>query len=208
MLFRSRTSLALVTARRSSQRVIADGVTIVTFARGKQPLDGAMVRIPFTQDFPGTVDFTVSFDLNGDGVFDASERGVGDVASVATTELPTAFPIVFRKSAVMRTFLRLSAQTPVPVRIVLDGVPGLGRVVRELPASRLIVDTSGALDTTPPGFVGGGRILSSWGAALGPTLIPSVHADGASIDITRHGVPDRGSCKGKMNECFPIAAAN
>lgn len=192
-----------------SQNLIGSPVTLVVFTRNKFPIGSAMIQIPFTQDSAGTATFTVYVDVNGDGAFSESERGVSEVPSVARTELPASFPLLFGNQGQMQKLLASSKKKSLTAKILLQDVPGPGTVTQVMPLTRVEYETRDLFTNPPPGFTGGGRGETGWRAVFTPEIIPSAIAKGGgTIDIYNKDVPDLPPRKGKANECFPTAATN
>lgn len=187
--------------------LIGEDVVIAVFKGRRHPGGSAMVEIPFKEDVEGSVTFTVSFDIDGDGFFEGEEVGVDAVTTVAKAELPSAFPVLFSDAKQLRRLIQRLKEGSAPVRVVLEDVPEVDVVTEDALATRVDVDISDAFHNPPPGFTGGWGDLGDWGEIVRDVAVPTAVA-GGPVDIYNADIPDLKPRKGKPNECFPIASAN
>ncbi len=192
-----------------AEGVIGDPISLVLFTRHDHPTGSAMVEVPFTEDLEGAVTFTVSFDLDRDGVFTAEEIAVDHVSAPARTEFPSAFPVLFSRSKRLEDLEPLTSEHDVPVRVVIEDLPGggTGALVKETEVERATFEIAGAFHPPPVGFTGGGPFDNA-GAAIIEFVVPPARAGGGDVNVHNDGVPDLKPRKKKPNECFPLASAN
>lgn len=172
------------------------------FSLGANALDTALVYLDTKpiMDFPMV--FTISFDLDSDGAYSASEVAVDHAAGFSNGSEPTGFPVEFAGAAdPAAQFAALhSVVRQVPVKIVLSTLADPLTPVEtvETHARRFNIDAGGI--AMPSGSLIGR--VREW------LQIPSVYAQQPGQGGLRQGVPDINGRKGKPNECVPIAVTN
>ena len=172
------------------------------FSLNGATLESALIYLDTKPILLSPMVFSIYFDLDGDGAFDAAEElGVDQVPGFAEQGLPSGFPVEFARAQDPggRLLVLLSAAKNVPVRVVLSTLadPGTPIETVETHARRINDDVTG--------------IVSYQGSLIGSLrqflTLSSVHAQGGQGAL-REGVPDINPRKGKENECVPIAVAN